>query len=489
MLHHERRSYRFSILRCYRVSFLCSYFFDFHLLLISKYMNPSSRHLKNLAAVVTTFALLWFGINIYIGTRAEIRLHEMVEASKKSHSYRLSNLHHQRGLIASDGYMDVVMIDECGTMSRPEWMSVRVTYQLKHSVFPLALVNIDWSIEPLGEERETFQKLFAGQARLAGQGKVGLNGDLHSDMNLPEIHWSSSGTQLTVSPSVGSIAVGKDTLKLDWRTGKIGVRGNGSALAMDGLGMQIDLANAARGLGKVAFTIDKIATSDFIADGLSLVTLMQENADRIDINITPSMKLLEAGGKQFKNLVLDFGIHGLHGASTEYVLNLAQTSCNFQNLTQQEQVKLKDNLRKLLFEGFSVGISRVAGTVDGGDLDGKWLTTLAKTQGEEFSLMPAMTSQGELTLTGKDIQQQQRKTLVSLGFAKEVPNGVQASYEYANGNLKINGKVSNAALINTMLQNIDQQIRSFLTGQQIRLNGGGSTEEELIDPPSEEVET
>ncbi|MEO0316008.1 MAG: hypothetical protein RI928_2464, partial [Pseudomonadota bacterium] len=80
-------------------------------------------------------------------------------------------------------------------------------------------------------------------------------------------------------------------------------------------------------------------------------------------------------------------------------------------------------------------------------------------------------------------------TLISLGFAKEVPNGVQASYDYANGVLKLNGKVSNAALIDTMLQNIDQQIRSFLTGQKIRVNGGGPAEEELEDPPAEEVET
>jgi hypothetical protein len=40
-----------------------------------------------------------------------------------------------------------------------------------------------------------------------------------------------------------------------------------------------------------------------------------------------------------------------------------------------------------------------------------------------------------------------------------------------------------------MLQNIDQQIRSFLTGQKIRVNGGGPAEEELEDPPAEEVET
>jgi uncharacterized protein YdgA (DUF945 family) len=452
-------------------------------------MNPTSRHLKIIVATVASCVIFWLGINVYLGKRAESRLHELITASEKSPSYRLSNLNHQRGLLASHGYADLVLIDECGTMSRPEWMSARVTYQLKHSVFPLALMNIEWSIEPLGKERETFEKLFAGQAKLEGRGKVGLTGDVQSDMNLPEIHWSNSGMRLTVSPSVGSIVVGKDALKLDWHTGKIGMRGNGSALAMDGLGMQFDLTSTARGLGKVAFTIDKVGTSDFNAAGISIVTLMQEKADRIDIDITPGMTLLEASGKQFKNLVLDFGIHGLHGASTEYLLNLAQTSCNFQNLTQQENGKLHANLRKLLFEGFSVGISRVAGTVDGDDLDGKWLMTLAKTQGEEFSLMPVLSSQGELTLTGKNIKQQQKNTLISLGFAKEVPNGVQASYDFANGVLKLNGKVSNAALLDTMLHNMDQQIRGFLTGQQIRGNGGGPAEQELEEPSAQELET
>jgi uncharacterized protein YdgA (DUF945 family) len=448
-------------------------------------MKLSPGYLKIIAATVVGAVLFWLGINAYLGKRAESRLHELITASEKSPSYRLSNLHHQRGLLASHGYADLVLIDECGTMSPPEWMSARVTYQLKHSVFPLALMNVEWSIEPLGKERETFEKLFAGQVKLEGRGKVGLTGDVQSDMNLPEIHWFNSGTRLTVSPSVGSVVVGKDTLKLDWHTGKIGMRGNGSALTMDGLGMQIDLTSAARGLGKVAFTIDKVGTSDFTAAGISVVTLMQEKADRIDIDITPGMTVLEASGKQFKNLVLDFGIHGLHGTSTEYLLNLVQTSCNFQNLTQQENDKLHANLRKLLFEGFSVGISRVAGTVDGADLDGKWLVTLAKTQGEEFSLMPVLSSQGALTLTGKNIKQLQKNTLISLGFAKEVPNGVQASYDYANGVLKLNGKVSNAALLDTMLQNMDQQIRGFLTGQTIRSTGGGPAEEEIEDPVPE----
>ncbi len=235
-------------------------------------MNSSPRQKKIIASVIAACALLWFGINVYAGKRAESWLQEFVAASEKSHSYRLRNLHHQRGLLSSQGYVDVALIDDCGSASRPGWMTTRLTYQLKHTVFPLALMNIDWSIEPLGAERDVFEKFFGVGTKLEGRGKVGLNGDVHSDMKLPEIQFSNKGTRVTVSPSVGSVIVGKDTLKLDWHTGKISTRGNGSAVAIDDLRLAIDLTSTARGLGKVSLMIEKFGTPDFTANGMSLVT-------------------------------------------------------------------------------------------------------------------------------------------------------------------------------------------------------------------------
>jgi uncharacterized protein YdgA (DUF945 family) len=451
-------------------------------------MNPYSRHVKIAATIIVMCALLWFGINVYASKRAESQLTEWMAASDKSHSYQLRNLQHQRGLLSSQGSVDVAFIDECSGRSRPEWMTSRLTYQLKHTIFPLALMNIEWVIEPLDNQREIFEKLFGGQARLAGQGKVGLSGDLQSDMRLPEIQWFSQGIRWTVSPSVGSIVIGKDTLKLDWHTGKIRTRGKDSAVAIDDLHLAIDLSSTSRGLGKVALKLDKFGTSDFTASGVSLVTQALEKAGRMDIDVKPEMKLLEAGGKQFKNLVFDFGIHGLHGESIDYVFNLAQTSCNFQNLTQQESDKLRASLRTLLFEGFSVGIGRIAGAVDGGDLDGKWSVTLAKTPGEEFLLMPVLSSQGELSLTGKDIKQIEKKTLISLGFAQEIPDGMRGSYDFTNGVLKLNGKVSEASLIETLLQTVEQQIRGYLKGEPIRSTGEGPTEE-MMEAPAEALDT
>jgi hypothetical protein len=100
-----------------------------------------------------------------------------------------------------------------------------------------------------------------------------------------------------------------------------------------------------------------------------------------------------------------------------------------------------------------------------------------------------LASQGELSLTGKDIKQIQKKTLISLGFAQEIPGGMRASYHFANGVLKVNGKVSNAALIDTMLQTMEQQILEFLNGQQVRSNGDSPVEGETEEAAAQALET
>ena len=102
--------------------------------------------------------------------------------------------------------------------------------------------------------------------------------------------------------------------------------------------------------------------------------------------------------------------------------------------------------------------------------------------------MPVLSSQGELSLTGKDIKQIEKKTLISLGFAQEIPDGMRGSYDFANGVLKLNGKVSEAVLIETMLQTVEQQIRSFLKGEPIRSTGDGPAEEKM-EAPAEALET
>ena len=65
---------------------------------------------------------------------------------------------------------------------------------------------------------------------------------------------------------------------------------------------------------------------------------------------------------------------------------------------------------------------------------------------------------------------------------------MRGSYDFANGVLKLNGKVSEASLIETVLQTVEQQIRGYLKGEPIRSTGEGPTEE-MMEAPAEALDT
>jgi hypothetical protein len=246
-------------------------------------------------------------------------------------------------------------------------------------------------------------------------------------------------------------------------------------MTVDGLGIDIDFSSVRRGLGKGELTIDTLSTSEFTAEGARLVSLARDKAGRLDLEILTSLRSAAGQGQKFDALSLDFGVRGLHAASADHLFTMAQTSCNFQRLTQKEQGELRNSVRKLLLDGFSFGVSRIAGKVNGGEMSGEWMTDVAKSRGAAFSLRDVLSSRGRFSINGQGINPEQKQTLVSLGYAEETPEGVSASYDYAKGSFKLNGKASNAAMIDVMIERVDQQIRALLTDRPMGgdAEGGG----------------
>ena len=407
----------------------------------------------------------WLGASVYVGHRAEIALQKLVQDSIQSHSYRLRNLRHQSGLLSSSGQVELALVDTCDTSShKPEHFSATISYQLSHLVAPTSLLRAEWSVTPTGDSKAGFDALFGGQVSLQGKGRMRLSGVLQSDMNLPAINLVRSGETLVVSPSTGTIAVGNDTLDFDWKTNKLTYRGNGMAMAIEGLGVQSDMTSVKRGLGSFALSIDKFGNSTASAEGMRLAMEVVEKNDRLDMSITPSVKALNAGDKQFSDMLLEIAINGMQAKSIEYLIDLSQKSCDFRNLTQDEEKRMRENVRELLFKGMSVGIHKIAGKVDGGMIDGNLMIEIGKTDGASFALEKVLTSRGELNLIGAGIKQDDKKMLVSRGIANETPDGVNASFDYAAGILKVNGKVFDATMFDNLLQGVNAGITSFLTG-------------------------
>lgn len=431
--------------------------------------TTSIRRKKTIAmAAVSVVALIgatWVGGSVYTGKRVEAKLSRLVTESMESKSYRLTNLKHHGGLLGSDGSIDLSLIDECEDPGAPPYFSATINYQFSNLIMPTSLTRFEWTMEPSGEAKAVFEELFRGQAKLEGKGKVGLSGNLRSDTNLPDMKWANSGAMVTMSSSTGFIDTNQDTLEINWTTPRISIRGNGEAIEAEGLGMQMDLTSVKRGLGNFSLSLDKLAAGMGSAAGMKITSEVLAKGDRLDMRITPSVKSISGGGKNFKDLMIEIVINGLHANSIEHLLALSQSSCNFRNLTQEEGRQMRSSVRTLLFEGFSAGIQKIGGTVDDNFLEGKLMVELTKTVGQEFKLEEALKSSGNLILRGKKLDMDSKKNLVSLGFAIESPEGLKAEFSYADGILKVNGKAMDATVMTAAAAGMNNGIHAFLSGK------------------------
>ena len=421
---------------------------------------------KIAAGVAALLVTTWLGASVYVGKRAEAELQNAVKSSSLSRSYRLRNLQHESGLFSSSGQVELALVDACAREGdASEWFTAQVSYRLSYFVSPTSLLRGDWSMTPTGEAKEAFEKLFNGQAKLEGKGRLRLSGALESDLNLPALNAISDGEALTLSPSTGSIALGKDTMDFDWKTSKIAYRGQGWAMEVEGFGMKSDLVSVSRGLGTFSMEAAKFGNSSLSAEGLKLAMDVSEKGERLDMRMTPSVKMMNVMGKQFEDLLLEMAVTGMHAKSVEQLIELSDKSCYFRSLTLEESKQMRDSLRKLLFEGLSAGIPKLAGKMDGGALDGKLIVSFGKTAGDSFELEKVLTAQGEISLTGKNLKADDAKLMVSMGVATAIPEGVKAGFDYAAGILKVNGKVFDATLFGNVLKGANGTINAMLNGK------------------------
>lgn len=427
-------------------------------------MTPTLRRRLIIIAALAVLPCVWLAAGVYVGRLASAELEAQVQRSAQSPAYRLRNLQHNAGLWWSSGEFELALVDACAQAERgPERLAARVSYRLAHLPGPNALLSMEWSLTPSGDARKTFETLFGGVAQLEGHGRVRYSGVLESDMRLPAMSWLERGVVLNISPSYGRVAVGADTMDFDWTTERISFRGEGQAIEIDGLHLQSDLSSRRRGLGQVSLSIARFGSSSVTAEDIRLMSAMVENGDRVDMRIIPAIRSLAIGEMRGADLQLEMALTGMDAKSIEFLIDLAQRSCNFRNLTQQESQQLRVHARQLLYRGLSAGIEKIGGRFNGGQLDGRFVLALSPTDGARFALEQVLKLDGRLSLSGKDFAADDQHLLVNLGFVPQ-PDGVQLRFDYASGVASVNGEGFDAQLFFDRLQGLNDVINDLLTG-------------------------
>lgn len=430
-------------------------------------MNTLGKVTLTAGAVLVLAGGAWVGAAAYGAQAAERELQALAAQASGRDGIRLLNLKHDRGVLSSSGTADIRIEDACDSAGDSP-LALQVAYTLKHLPLPGSLMRFDWSLTPAGAEGAAFAKTFGANTRLQGEGAMAVNGEVSSTLALPELAVSGAESVL-ITPSTGRFAWGANTFALDWKADRIVLRGHGDAIELQQLALAMDLKNRKLGAGSASLTVGRLSTSLGSAEGLRLASEVVERGDRLDMRFTPSLRSLEVAGQKASDLALEIGLNGVHAPSIETLGQIVGDTCGLEHATADETARLRTALRTLMARGFTLGVPRIAATVSSGSLEGRLQVELKPTAGGENApilLAEVLRSSGQITLKGDVVSADQKQMALAMGVATEIPGGLQAGYEYAEGLLKANGRSLDAGSVQLALAQADQGINAFLSSNE-----------------------
>ena len=435
-------------------------------------MNKSAKIAAFTLGGIAVIAAGWAGASIYAGRIAAAEMGSLVAGAPAGSGVSIAAARHDTGLFSSGGSFDVRFDTHCDTTGAAGGFALKVDYRVSHLLRPGSMMRFDWTMVPSGEVGAALSKVTNGALRMDGQGTVGYGRQVVSSLAMPELVLGSGAQAMRVSAGSGQATLAGSAFGMQWKTERIAGRGAGKALEVSNLGIEVDLKDRMRGTGSMALSIDRVGTGVGTAEGFRLVTVAAERGDRTDVTITPSLRAFNMPGQKASDLSMQISLRDLHTASLETIQKIGQESCGFQSLKAEEEQTLRAAVRTVLTGGLSLGITEVKGTIGDGSLDGFLKVELKKAPQAAavaagaapvaIELANLLASSGEITVKGNAINAGQRQMAVGMGVATEVPGGLKATFEYADGLFKANGRVFDASAVQVALSTADRRLNTFL---------------------------
>ncbi len=435
-------------------------------------MNKSAKVAALALGGIAVIAAGWAGASIYAGRIAAAEMRSLAAREPLGLGVSIAAARHDTGLFSSGGTFEVRFDEHCDTTGAVGGIALKVDYRVSHLIRPGSMMRFDWTMVPSGEVGAVLSKVTNGALRVDGQGTVGYGRQVVSSLAMPELVLGSGAQALRVSAGSGQAKLAGSAFGMQWKTERIAGRGAGSALEVLNFGIDVDLQDRVRGTGSMALSIDRVGTIFGTAEGFRLVTAAAERGDRTDVTITPSLRALTMRAQKASDLSMQISVRDLHTASLEAIQKIGHDSCGFKSLKAEEEQKLRAAVRMALTGGLSLGITEVKGTIGDGSLDGFLKIELKKAAQAAvvaagaapvaIELANLLTSSGEITVKGNAINADQRQMAVGMGIATEVPGGLKATFEYADGLFKANGRVFDASAVQVALSTADRRLNTFL---------------------------
>lgn len=402
----------------------------------------SSKSVGAIAGIVVLAGGAWIGGSYYAGTVFEKEVKAFVDEIGKDSGIDVIDLKHQRGFLSSDGSFKLNIKDTTGDQSFKPLLETEVSYQASHLIMPSSLSTVKWQIKPVGESGKAITELFGESTKISGEGKVKFSQEYVSSIQIPKLSARQDDSTIDISPTTGNFTWGKTNAAMDLKVDRAVLRSDGEAFELQKLFFDTKLSDRIKGIGSAKITIDKMASKDGLAEGFVLSADSSLNKDRIDTRVSKSLRSFKYQDIQARDLALEISLNKLDAASVETLSKLINET-GMTNLTAIEQAQAKEAVTKIVLKGFDASITKLTGTVGKGTIQGSMRIELAPTPGEkvkQFNLTRSLKSSGQLVLKGDVLDAQYKGMALMFGAAVETPDGLKASYEFANGKLLANGK-------------------------------------------------
>lgn len=392
------------------------------------------------------------------------RLHAWAEAPAHPSDFQLRNLHHDAGFLSSSGTAELVMRSRCSEDADAQaGMVVQVIYQVSHLPSFGGINSFGWKLKPQGETAEAFKALFGAEDALSGRGHVTWSRQIQSDLSLPALSFSQGGGSIEASPSRGALTVGDKRVAFALNISDAQLRSAHFVTRVQGMAFNFDLDNWQRGTGDAALKVQRVSTRDFTLEGLSIESSTREKDGRLDSVLRNHLDRLQAGKQEVKHMAFDVGMRGLHAESVEKLTQLFSQSCGVQRMTQAERQQMRDALKTLLSQGMSLQIDQLKGESANGALDGGFTLALKPAQQSgSIQMAELLTSSGRVQLKGDMASPELRQMAAALGWARVNQDGIESSFHYEKGQLKVLDRLTDASAVQGMMAIADTVILALL---------------------------
>jgi hypothetical protein len=391
--------------------------------------------------LIVVLLAVWLGASVYVGRSTEKFVSTITERNKPGAALRIVNVKHEQSLLSAKGSFDLQFADvTADAKDGTALYTAQATYKVSNLLLPDSAMRFDWQVKPAGPRAQALKDFFGQEFDLHGHGKLAYGGAARSSFNLPKLSVRQGRDSFDFSPLAGNIAWGAKTLAADFKLDRLTMRTAEYVLDVQGVNMQSEVSDRQKGIGSASLAVTKLSTKEFTAENFVLTSTTAEKDKRINLTVHPKVASLDVAGQKLRDVSLEFAVTGMNSASVEALSAVGHDTNDFRMLTADEQSRVKQALRALVSDGFSIGIPTLAAKTEAGTVQGALKLEVLPGKAAKFSTVDSIRASGQIEANGRVLDNKQRSMAMLFGLVVPTKEGLRASFELAGGSIKANGK-------------------------------------------------